>query len=608
MCGILGIASFNGVPSVDDRTAERLRDVMVRRGPDGSGLWRGGPFLFAHRRLAIIDPTPAGAQPMVTEDGRYALTYNGELYNDAEIRTALAREGVRFTSSCDAETVLRALAQWGDSALARFRGMFALGFADVRERRLLLARDPLGVKPLCFTVLADELVFASEVRALLAHPGVSASPDPLAMSAYLSTIRTTVAGRTLFDGILTLEPGEMLQLELGGAEPHAQTRPYVDRGAVCAWDAEEAASAVRASLEEAVSAHLRSDVPVCALLSGGLDSTITAALAAREHPGLQTFCAGAPSDDDTDDLACARRAAGALGVRHHEAMVTADGFAEAWPWMIAELGVPLSTPNEVAIYAVAKRLRDAGCVVTISGEGADELFAGYEAPMRSASRHADGQMGSISGGRAQLAGGAWMQSALKRAMLAPALAEALSSDEPIAQHYDELFDTSRREAGELGTLLDAHLRCIERVNLTGLLQRLDSATMLASVEGRTPYADERVARLARSIPVAYKFAMEAGGDGHDSAVSVAAAVRTKAVLRRAFEGQIPAEPLGRPKASFPLPFQTWLPRLSDRFRASAFAREIFASGAVEQVAENPQKHWKIAWPMMNLAFWGDRWW
>ncbi len=448
MCGILGIASFTGPPSIDDRSAERMRDTLTNRGPDGAGLWRSGPFLLAHRRLAIIDPTAAGAQPMVTSDGRYALTYNGELYNDAELRRELANEGVRFSSSCDAETVLVALARWGSDAIKRFRGMFALGFVDTRAKTLLLARDALGVKPVCFSILPDQLVFASEPRAILAHPAVSPAPDLLSISAYLSTIRTGFADRTLFENILTLPPGELLELDVSGAEPRANVHRWYEPQPVETFDEEDAVVAVREAMEHAVASHLRSDMPLCALLSGGLDSTITATLAAREHPDLQTFCAGACSESDDDDLACARRAAAAIGSRHHEAIVDAESFGDLWAWMVTELGVPLSTPNEVAIYSVAKTLRDAGCVVTLSGEGADELFAGYESPMLSACRHASGAMGSITGGRAQLAAGAWMQPALKSAMLAPTVADQLASEEPIAELYDEMFEACRIEAGE----------------------------------------------------------------------------------------------------------------------------------------------------------------
>ena len=609
MCGIVGIAGFAGPASVTDEQAVVMRDTLTRRGPDGSGLWRDGPFLFGHRRLAILDPTPAGAQPMRSPCGRYALTYNGELYNDADLRAELSARGVRFTGSCDSETLLYALIAWGEDALPKLRRMFAFGFADTHARTLLLARDPLGVKPLYFSVLPGELVFASEPVAILAHPGVSAQPDLISLSAYLTTIRTSFAGRTLFENIHALGPGELMTLDVSGAEPAASGRRWWAPSEVQETDELAAAEAVRDAVQGSVLAHLRSDVPLCALLSGGLDSTITAGIAAEHHPGLQTFCAGARLETDEDDLGCAARAAAELGTRHHEAIVDQELFLDRWAWMVGELGVPLSTPNEVAIFTVARTLRDAGCVVTLSGEGADELFAGYEGPMLSACRHAAGMMGSISGGRAQLASSSWMQPALKSAMLAPELARELASDEPVAELYDELFTECAHEAGPGATLIDAHLRCIERVNLTGLLQRLDTATMLASVEGRTPCADAPVAALAHRIPAALKF--DSGG-AHDPAAAggtaVAARVQSKMVLREAFTGLIPEEPRRRPKASFPLPFQEWLAGGADRFRESAFARDVFAPDAIEQVASNPAKHWKIAWPMMNLALSGDRWW
>jgi len=608
MCGILGIASFSGPPSLTDAQAERLRDLMTHRGPDGGGLWRSGPFLFAHRRLAVVDPTPAGAQPMADPTGRYALTYNGELYNDAEIRRRLAAEGVRFQSACDAETLLHALIRWGEAALPKLRGMYAFGFADAGRRSLLLARDPLGVKPLVYSVLPGELLFASEAGPILSHPRVTPAPDLVAASAYLTTIRTTLGSRTLFENVLTLPPGEAIALDLSRDEPEARQFRHAKVAPVADWHEAEAAEAVRAAVEDSVAAHLRADVPLCALLSGGLDSTITAQLAAERHADLHTFCAGAPSDSDDDDLACARRAASALGTTHHEARLDAETFAELWPRMIERLGLPLSTPNEVAIYAVARTLRDAGCVVTLSGEGADELFAGYESAMISARRHAGGEMGSITGGRAHLAAGAWMAPALKSAMLRPDLADAFASDEPLAEVYDELFEDCRAAVGDSGDLVDAHLRFIEAINLTGLLRRLDAATMLASVEGRTPFADAAVANLARSIPTSLKFAPAADAGPAAGSVATATAAGTKLVLRRAFADTLPAEPLARPKASFPLPFQSWLPLLAPRFRRSPFARELFAADAIEQVAANPAKHWKIAWPMMNLALWGDRWW
>jgi asparagine synthase (glutamine-hydrolysing) len=192
VCGILGLAGPN-LP--DDLTVAHLRDLMSHRGPDGSGLWRSPGVVLAHRRLAVIDPTPAGEQPMTLPDGS-ALVYNGELYNDAEVRASLAERGIRFRTTCDTETVLHALPAWGTGALAKFRGMYALAFFDAPAQRIILARDPLGIKPLYCRLGpiagAQALVFASDLRAILACPGVMARPDVGAVSGYLTTIRTTM--------------------------------------------------------------------------------------------------------------------------------------------------------------------------------------------------------------------------------------------------------------------------------------------------------------------------------------------------------------------------------------------------------------------------------
>jgi asparagine synthase (glutamine-hydrolysing) len=377
---------------------------------------------------------------------------------------------------------------------------------------------------------------------------------------------------------------------------------------------------VRDSIEDSVRAHLRADVPTCCLLSGGLDSSITTMLAARDHAALQTYCAGARTDrnDDAaqfagDDLSFARQAADFLSTNHSEAIVTRELFAERWPWMIDHLGVPLSTPNEVAIHAVASRLREDGCVVTLSGEGADELFAGYESPMRSAmefvERRARGEV-STGGGRFELESNSWAPPAMKELLLTPAAWRAAGHDEPLFALYDAEFRRASLEStgDENSSSLDAHLRFHRRVNLTGLLQRLDSSTMRASVEGRTPFADAVVAELAESLPMSSKFAVRsavlAGGPSGDPPEEA----RTKIALREAFRADLPSAIVDRPKASFPLPFQAWVEDHAAALKDSAFAHSIFSEAVVEVVTLDPQRNWRLAWPMLNIAMWGKKWW
>lgn len=584
MCGVLGMVSIRGKrPSVGREEAARLCDLMAHRGPDGAGAWAAENAVFAHRRLAVIDPTPAGAQPFVSADGRRALVYNGELYNDAELRAALSQRGVRFRTACDTETLFEALGAWGAEAAERLRGMYAFGYIDLDAGVLLLGRDPMGIKPLYYAGLGDEVVFASEVAALLGHPRLSPRPDAVTLSAYLTTIRTTLGDRTLFEGVRTLRPGEWLTFALD-AGLNAARRDWWARPAAAA--PAEPVEAVREAVREAVERHLRSDVPLCCLLSGGLDSTIIAATARRKLPELWSYCAGAAGGEDLEH---ARRAAQTLGTRHAEAVLSRDGFRERWPWMVRALGLPLSTPNEVAIYEVAARLRADSMVVTLSGEGADELFGGYQLPLREAAAFERARTGHP--GEFELAANAWTPVQAKGAILREELWIAGEHDRVLFQHYREEFD---RLAG--GEPLQAHLRFQRRINLAGLLSRLDTATMLASVEGRTPFADQEVALLAESLPVAEKFIDEEGR------------TETKRVLRAAFADVLPRHVLERPKASFPLPFQEWIGDFGPALRASPFAQRAFTAEAIEAVAEDPPAAWRFAWPMINLALWGDRWW
>ncbi len=625
MCGLFGIAATGTHrPSIDADRAAQLRDQLVHRGPDGAGMWAHENVILAHRRLAVIDPTPAGAQPMFAKNDpatglpRGVLIYNGLLYNDSELRHDLEREGAHFTTQCDTETVLRALEHWGEDALPRMRGMFALAYYEPGPRRLILARDPLGIKPLYYHMGAHEMVFSSAIAPLFGCPTVPCVPFLPMVSAYLTTIRTVFGGWTLFDGIRAVQPGEVISIDLSGEAPVMTARDYATWLTSTEMDEAEAGQRVRDAITDSVQRHLRSDVPICGLLSGGLDSTIITALAQQNHPNLRTYCAGAREDVPEpgaldDDLTCAQRVAGAFGTAHSEAIVTREHFGEQWPLMISALGVPLSTPNEVAIHAVAERLRADGCVVTLSGEGADELFAGYERSLDSAgefyARRAGGDDAACAMHPAQfevLATG-WMTQQVKSAVVSPRVWHELNNDAWMYATAQCEYDQASQDGIAQG--LQAHLRYTRRVNLQGLLQRLDTSTMLAGVEGRTPIADFEVAKLAEALPLSMKFDSTSADENESSgAVAIATAQRTKRVLRSAFADVVPAHVLERPKASFPLPFERWAGDCAAVLERGAFAREMFSAEAIATVTTSPTEHWNLAWPMINLAMWGEKWW
>lgn len=627
MCGIFGVAvGAGGSVRLSDAQALRLRDLLAHRGPDGAGLWRspdagGGRFLLAHRRLAVLDPSPAGAQPMglvesrpgealtaaptgQVEPGRVlgAIAYNGELYNDEELRAELNAAGARLVTRCDTETVLHALRRWGSEGIARLRGMFAIAYVDVAGATLTLARDPLGIKPLYYSVGATtdgamQVVFASEPGPIVAHPDVSPRPDLVTASAYLTTIRTVLGERTMFAGVRAVLPGEVIRFDLATRTGQVERLRHVIRPTFAgAADDDQ----TRRVITDSIRRHLRSDVPTCALLSGGLDSSIICAVC-RELgvERLRTYSSGHDDGTQDSDLQYAALVSTHLGTAHTSSPVTCEMFATRWREMVDRMGVPVSTPNEIAINELARRLRADGQVVALSGEGADELFAGYELPMVQAAEFEErrGHEGTEArrhegGGAFQLRSNAWMSREVKPVVLRTDIWRGLEQDAELVAWYGEEFEACEAGAGEP---LQAHLNFHRRVNLAGLLQRLDTATMLEGVEGRTPMADVAVAAFAAGLPMGEKFAAGPGGG-------------TKLALRRAFAGQLPAAVVQRPKASFPLPFQQWMGDHAAALKRSALARLMFNDAAIESIGAEPGKMWNLAWPMINLAMWGERWW
>ncbi|MBO6514269.1 MAG: asparagine synthase (glutamine-hydrolyzing) [Phycisphaerales bacterium] len=595
MCGIVGVISGDPIQQAD---VLAMRDALVHRGPDDAGIHETCCGTLGHTRLSVVDLSSRGHQPMTTPDGRFTIVYNGELYNDHDIRKELEGMGVRFESSCDTETVLQAVAVWGLEARHRLRGMYAMAVLDTYDRVCLLARDAMGVKPLYIAHISGRhagraMIFGSEIRSLLAHPKMRAEPDLVAMSAYLTTIRPEFSTRTLFAGIKSVSPGEW---SLYSTDDHRLIT------SVSCWDHDglgvETGTGdpheTRGVIEDSILKHLRTDVPMCALLSGGLDSSIIAKVAHEQLGELRTFCAGARTEGFDDDFSVASRMAQRLGTEHTEVVVDSVGFLNRWRCMVQETGLPLSTPNEVAIYEVCSALRASGYTVALSGEGADELFGGYESPMMQAQAFVDHIPDSdrVAGGF-HLRSNAWVGDELKPALMRERWLTESGGDTELKAWYQDSYQQLRSESDES---MQAHLKFHRRMNLPNLLRRLDSASMLSSVEGRTPYADLLVARYAESIPMSRKFV---GGGG---------ATRTKIALREAFADVLPADVVSRPKASFPLPFQEWMGGVGSVLARSEFARNYFQAEAIETVVGGVSQHWNLAWPMLNLVLWGEGWW
>ncbi len=591
MCGLAGVVTSRMHRlGVTEAELCAMRDRLAHRGPDGSGVWVSPNAALVHRRLAILDPTDRGHQPMQLGHDGPVLVYNGEIYNDTELRCELERP---FLSGCDTETLARALEAWGVQAIDRLRGMYAFAWHDPARHCLLLARDPLGVKPLYIWRGSlrgvPAVAFASEIPALFEIRGIDPRPDMAGVSAYLTTIRTVNGARTMFEGIQSLLPGQVVEVDLAGQAPVLRT--------VAQRDIDRASSpeSCREVMTQSVQRHLRTDVPLCAMLSGGLDSSVICSIAAGELNALSTYAAG--SDHTTaqlagqaDDVAMAEHVATALGTRHTTVHLDEGLFVRTWAQMLGRMGVPLSTPNETAIHLICAAMKAQGCSVTLSGEGADELLGGYESPMASALAHV--HAGNDDPGLFQLASNAWCPLDIKAQVLTSGALGQARSDGELINHYRALAEVCAERTTDA---LAAHLQFHRRVNLTGLLGRLDTASMLASVEGRVPFADVRVAAWAESLPMSERYDQSSPW-------------RTKVALRRAFAELLPEQVIRRPKASFPLPFQQWLGAAAARLSAMPWIREIVSPEALLLIEQMPSVHWRLAWPVLNVALWGERWW
>ncbi len=382
MCGIAGLAG-DFVPGL----MERMNAAQVHRGPDGSGLFERPELQVAlgHVRLAILDLSDSAAQPMTSPDGRYVLVYNGELYNFAELQKELAASGPRPVSSGDTEVLLRGLMRWGGQFVERLNGMFAFALWDNRERELLLARDPLGIKPLYYAEpIPGSILFASEIKALCAHPRVAREPDFQTIQQHL-TFGHSCSDRTAIRGIRRLAPGTMLRWKAATRKPQTtlywQPRFGQGDGTPRRSDVERLRAAVKAATER----QLVSDVPVGSFLSGGLDSSLITAIAAPRLAAIAAvsqlhdqYPAGAPtaSTRRIDDAPYARRLATRLGLAFHEVEIAPE-VASLLPSLIRHLDEPLADPAVINCFLISQLARKNGTKVLLSGQGADELFGGY---------------------------------------------------------------------------------------------------------------------------------------------------------------------------------------------------------------------------------------
>src|SRR5919112_2458226 len=380
MCGVCGEITFDGTMA-DTTSVARMVECLAPRGPDGQGSWSSGRVAFGHRRLSVIDLTPHGAQPMVDNDLGLSAVFNGCIYDYRELRAELEAAGHRFFSTSDTEVILKGYAEWGTDVVSHLDGMFAFGIHERDSGRLVLARDRLGIKPLYLAETPDRLRFASTLPALVRAGGVDTSIDPVALHHYLTWHAVVPAPRTIVAGVRKLPPATYRVIEPDGSsrdtrywQPRYERRPEH-----AGWSSRDWEDAVEEALRVAVRRRLVADIPVGVLLSGGLDSSLIVGLLAQEgQTGLATYSIGFESvgGREGDEFAYSDVIAEHFGTNHHRIRVTSDELSAALGHAIGAMAEPMVSHDVVAFDLLSERVSQSIRVVQ-SGQGADEVFAGY---------------------------------------------------------------------------------------------------------------------------------------------------------------------------------------------------------------------------------------
>jgi asparagine synthase (glutamine-hydrolysing) len=592
MCGIAGVLAAEGGPGEADRRAlGAALGRLCHRGPDDEGTFADAGLLLGHRRLSILDLSPAGHQPMASPDGRFVVTFNGEIYNYLELRAELAGAGFAFHTGTDTEVLLAAFARWGRGCLARLRGMFALALWDRRERTLFLARDRVGEKPLYWWRDGARFAFASEMRGLLELLPARPALAPDAVDQFLHW-QYVVEPATLLQGVRRLPAGHSLTLGPGAWD--AAPEPYweLERAAPLERDPVEALGTV---LDEAVTLTLRSDAPVGVALSGGLDSGVIAAIAARRREGIAAFTVGYPGARDFDERAQAQALARALGIPWYSAELSTAEFADAFPALVAAQDEPIADVAAYGHFAVARLAAEHGVKVLLTGIGGDELFFGYpwvrealrlsRLKLAARARGGAGRRSVARMKRAVVAGPAvhvvanrrlpagWREAVHR--FLDPGKLDLEHPDEWVFQQLDYHWAPAERFTRALyGDAFRARLapraayapmRGLDAATepavavarllfdtwlVCNCLDLGDRVSMAASVEARIPLLD---ARLVETVIGLWKAGRSDDALGHK--------LWLRAVARR----WLPPEVLDRPKRGFVTPTAEWMAAVNARY-------------------------------------------
>lgn len=619
MCGLAGMFERDGAPA-SGSVLHAMNQAIAHRGPDGEGEYLDGPIGLGHRRLAIIDLSPAARQPMATADGRYVISYNGEVYNFRELRARLQALGHRFHSRSDTEVVLAAWAEWGVDCLKQFNGMFALAVWDRREQALFLARDRYGIKPLYWTLQGSTLLFGSEVKALLASRRVGRAVDALALHEYM-TFQNFFSDRTLFAGIALLPAATWMRFDRGNVPPVAvhywdfafeePTGPVPDEA--------EYREELDRLFRQAVGRQLVSDVEVGAYLSGGIDSGAVTAIAARELPDLRSFTVGfdlhsaSGLEMGMDERREAERMSYLFRTEHYEMVLKAGDMERCMPRVVRHLEEPRvgqSYPNYYAAQLASKFTK-----VVLSGTGGDELFGGYPWRYYRAVVNADFDE------YVDKYYGFWQRLVPNGAMgnLFQPLANEVG-DQNGRDLFRSVFDHHAYRLNRPEDYVNHSLYLEAKTFLHGLLVVEDKLSMAHGLENRVPFLDNDLVDFSMRLPVAMKLGnlgevvrLNENDPGAKASLYFQRTRDGKRLLRKVTERYIPAAVSDGEKKGFSAPDASWFRgesidyvrrRLYDpHARIYDYLDRKTAQGLLDEHLEGRENRRLLVWSLLYLTQW-----
>lgn len=617
MCGICGVLNTGGGP-VSMKELQPMVGALAHRGPDGKGVWIEDSVGLGHTRLAILDLTDAGRQPMATEDGRYVIVYNGEIYNFRELRAELEKAGWSFSSRADSEVALKALAQWGTEAVERFNGMFALALWDKVENRLLLARDRYGMKPLYYTRHGDTFIFGSEIKSLLAHPKGVREIDLEGLVEYF-TFQNFFSDRTLFDGTRMVPPGSFMEIRGGGAVRREQYWDFGFHEPAQVKDEREYIEELASLLERAVERQLVSDVEIGAYLSGGIDSGAITAIAAQRLPYMKSFTIGFDLSSASglelgfDEREAAERMSYLYKTEHYEMVLKAGDMERIIPALTRSLEEPRvgqSYPN----YYLA-RLAGKFVKVALAGVGGDELFGGYpwryyRAVVNDDFDHYIDKYYSY-----------WQRMVpdeISEVFFAPIMKrfKAVSPKDI----FRDVFHGRACSPARPEDYVNHSLYFEAKTFLHGLLVVEDKLSMAHGLETRAPFLDNDLVDFAMKVPVRLKLGklndvtrLNENEPGPKTAKYFEKTRDGKLILRKTISGYVPNEVSGGVKKGFSAPDAGWFrgesidyvrgALFSGRARLYEYLDRRAVQGMVSEHLEGRVNRRLLIWSLLNFEEW-----